>query len=201
MDTALAPGPQRLREGRGGALGRADPEQVPAPHGWLGWLCPQGQVRERGPAGTLPGAWAAAVHPLTSPRQAGEVSRGPGLASARQSSTHSFRGSRAGGCAVCFSLSASPCQHCGRRSIASVTSSLGPGRDTRDSGLLSLTAAPAGREGMSLEGWPGLGGSIWTGPGQGSSCPLGHSSPGKPQHGTVYELATLVKVGTPTQNN
>lgn len=108
---------------------------------------------------------------------------------------------QSGRCAVCFSLSASPCQHCGRRSVASVTSSLGPGRDTRDSGLLSLTAAPAGREGMPLEGWPGLGGSIWTGPGQGSSCPLGHSSPGKPQDETGYELATLVKVGTLTQND
>lgn len=143
MGAALAPGPQRLSKGRGGALGNAQPEQVPAPHGWLCWLCPQGQFRERGPAGTLPGALGSRCPP-TDLTQAGEISPGPRLISAGRSSTHGSPGP--GRVDV---LRASPTSTVADL-LASVTSRLG-WRHCCDCELLSLQGGKVclGRAGLT----------------------------------------------------
>ena len=54
---------------------------------------------------------------------------------------------------------------------------------------------------MSWVGWPDPGASVWTHPGQGAAAHLGRSPPGRPQNGTVHELAALKEVGMSHRTN
>lgn len=52
--TGSGPETELLERVEAGAWGRADPSCFQLPRGWLCWLCPQGQLREKGPARASP---------------------------------------------------------------------------------------------------------------------------------------------------
>lgn len=142
-------------------------------------------------------------YPLTSPRSR-RFPGAPGWSLPGHPLLTAFSGSCAGWmCCVVLLASAAATP------FASVTNSLGPDRDTCDNELPSLNTDPQGgwvpleraslllllcTAGLALEGSPGRV------QGREAAAHLGHSSPGKPQDGTAYELATLFKVGRTTQN-